>query len=231
MIIVRKSQDRGHFDYGWLNTKHTFSFNTYYDPKHVSFRSLRVINEDVVLPNEGFGTHPHKDMEIITYIISGELTHKDSTGTISTIKQGDIQVMTAGTGVTHSEYNNSQNIVHLLQIWITPSKKNLTPKYNEKKISNISKKNKLCLIASNDEKNNSLLINQNTLVFCSSLEKNKVILYSPLENRGIWIQVISGELNVNNIILTSGDGASIEREKLVEINAKTNSEFLLFDLE
>ncbi len=230
MITIRKSSERGHFDYGWLNTYHTFSFNTYYDVKYMSFRTLRVINEDVVIPHQGFDTHSHKDMEIITYIVEGELEHTDSTGTSSVIKRGDVQVMTAGSGVEHSEINSSNKSVHLLQIWITPSKKGLTQRYDEKHFPEKAKKDSLCLMVSGDGKNNSLMINQDVSLFSSMLYKNKKLSYNIEKKRAAWIQVISGELKVNDIVLVNGDGASIEHEKSIEITAKEDSEFLLFDL-
>jgi len=228
MFIIRKSLDRGHFDYGWLSTYHTFSFSAYYDPKHVSFRSLRVINEDIVVPNEGFDTHPHKDMEIITYIIDGELTHTDSTGTASKIRRGDVQVMTAGTGVEHSEYNRSSKPVHLLQVWITPEKNGLKPSYAEKNFPEKLRKNSLYLIVSDDGA--SLKINQDVKVYSSILEKDHRLSYNIQSGRGAWIQVISGELHVQDMILVKGDGVSIEDESHIGLLAKEKSEFLLFDL-
>ncbi|MGV8161713.1 MAG: pirin family protein [Candidatus Nanoarchaeia archaeon] len=230
MIVIRKSEERGHYNYGWLETRHTFSFNTYYDLSHMGFRTLRVINEDFVLQNEGFGTHPHKDMEIITYIIDGELTHTDNTGIKSIIKKGNVQVMTAGLGIEHSELNESKKKVHLLQIWIQPSKKGLIPRHDEKQFAKELKKNKLHLIVSNDAQNNSLMINQDVLLFTCMLEKNKEISYMLNKNRGVWIQVISGELQINKVILSGGDGAAIEQETNIKIVATSNSEFLLFDL-
>jgi redox-sensitive bicupin YhaK (pirin superfamily) len=230
MITIRKSEDRGHFDYGWLNTYHTFSFNTYNDTKHMSFRTLRVINEDVVISQQGFDTHPHKDMEIITYIVDGELSHTDSTGTTSSIKRSDVQVMTAGTGVEHSEINDSKKLVHLLQIWIIPSKKGLKPRYDEKKFAEKNKKNNLCLLVSNDGRKNSLIINQDVLLFSSIMEKGKNISYNIEKGRGVWIQVISGEISINDITLGKGDGASIEQEKSINIISKDDAELLLFDI-
>jgi len=230
MFNIRRSLDRGHFDYGWLNTYHSFSFSDYYDPKHVSFRSLRVINEDVVSANEGFDTHPHKDMEIITYIVDGELTHTDSTGASSIIRRGDVQAMTAGFGVEHSEYNRSSKPVHLLQIWITPVKKGLKPIYAEKNFSENLRRNSLRLIASNDGREDSLKINQDVSVYSSILEMNNKLSYTIRTGRGVWMQVISGELHIRDIILASGDGISIEKETAIDILAELDSEFLLFDL-
>ena len=241
MITIRKSNERGHLDHGWLNTYHTFSFGDYYDVKHMNFRTLRVINEDVILGAEGFGTHPHSNMEIITYIVKGTLAHKDSTGTISNIKRGDVQVMSAGMGVEHSEFNHSKKEpVHLLQIWIKPEKLGLTPRYDEKHFAKKIKHNTLCLLVSNDGHDNSLMIHQDVLLFSSILEKDKKISYnisnsSIKENRGLWIQLISGEIEIttkgsNTIQLSKGDGASIEKEKQIEIIAKKDAELLLFDL-
>lgn len=231
MITLRKSQDRGHFDHGWLETYHTFSFADYYDPNHTQFRTLRVINEDYVKPGEGFGTHSHRDMEIITFILEGALEHKDSMGNTSVIKPGEIQRMTAGSSVTHSEFNPSkEDRVHLLQIWILPNQKGLTPGYEQKMIDSKKNVNQLVLIASSEPKNGSVTVHQDALVYAASLEKNKNLTYKPNSGRGVWIQVVSGDLLVNNQKLSAGDGGAIENEALLQISSAGKSEFLLFDL-
>lgn len=229
MITVRKSEDRGHFDHGWLKTYHTFSFADYQDPKYTRFRTLRVINEDYVMPGEGFGTHAHNDMEIITYILEGSLQHKDSMGNTSVIKPGEIQRMTAGTGVTHSEFNPSdKEKVHLLQIWIFPNQKGLKPGYEQKQID--SQKNQLTLIASPDGRKDSVTLHQEALIYRGSFEKNQRLNYQIDTDHGVWIQVARGSLALNDQNLKAGDGAAIEKESAVQINISSESEFLLFDL-
>ena len=231
MNKIRKSADRGHFDHGWLKTYHSFSFADYQDAEHMGFRALRVINEDFVAAGKGFGTHPHRDMEIVTYILSGELQHKDSMGNGSVIKPGDVQRMTAGTGVTHSEFNPSpHNDVHLLQIWLLPEKQNLTPGYEQKVFSHAQKLNQLCLIASPDGQSDSVIIHQDVLLFASILESQKTLTYSVAANRHIWIQVVKGELIANSSHLNAGDGCAISVESTLQLQAKSDAEFLLFDL-
>jgi quercetin 2,3-dioxygenase len=234
MITVRPATERGHFDHGWLNTYHTFSFADYYDPKHTQFRSLRVINEDTVQPGGGFGTHPHRDMEIITYILQGALAHKDSMGTGSTILPGDVQRMSAGTGVLHSEFNHSRDeLVHLLQIWIFPDKHGLKPSYEQKKFPAEEKLNRLRLVASPDGSDNSVTIHSDARVYASLLESGETVTHELAPGRGAWIQVVSGAIEVNGMRLAAGDGAGIEREQLVKITGQSDagtSEFLLFDL-
>lgn len=234
MITVRKSQDRGHFNHGWLESYHTFSFADYYDPKHRHFRALRVINEDFVQAGKGFETHSHNDMEILTYVLSGELEHRDSMGTGSILKYGDIQRMTAGTGVTHSEKNPSQkNALHLLQIWIFPEQKDLTPSYEEKNFSTEDKKNQLRLIASQGGKTNSVCVHQDVSIYASILEANKKLLTPLTPRRYYWLQVARGALTVNGISLSAGDGAALSEESSLEITASLECEeceFLFFDL-
>jgi redox-sensitive bicupin YhaK (pirin superfamily) len=229
MITVRKSEDRGHVDHGWLKTHHTFSFGDYYDPKHNNFLHLRVINEDFVDPGQGFGSHPHRDMEIITYIVEGELEHKDSMGTGSVIKRGDIQAMSAGTGVFHSEFNPSKTkAVHLLQIWVLPEKKDLKPEYQQKHFSDSEKKNKLCELIGDGE--SSIKVHQDVKLFASLLDKNKTAEYRLASGRFGWLQVISGSIDLNGVILLEGDAAAVSKETLLSIEAKELTEFLLFDL-
>ncbi|MBL1208306.1 pirin family protein [Geminocystis sp. GBBB08] len=230
MITIRPSAERGNLNFGWLDTKHTFSFGSYYDPKYTGFGNLLVINEDIIAPGQGFGTHGHQDMEIVTYVIEGELEHKDSIGNIATIPQGEVQRMTAGTGIRHSEYNHSQEkSVHLLQIWITPNTKDLTPSYEQKSFSQAEKQDKLCLLASNDGRKNSLKIHQNVDLFGCILGNDKTINYQLKNNDYSWIQIVKGELNVNEKILKTGDGLAIKEEnKLILKSFQENTEFLLF---
>ncbi|MBZ5569052.1 MAG: pirin family protein [Acidobacteriia bacterium] len=234
MITIRPAAERGHFDHGWLNTYHTFSFADYYDPKHTHFRSLRVINEDTVQPSGGFGTHPHRDMEIITYILQGALAHQDSLGTGSTIVPGDVQRMSAGTGVLHSEFNHSKDeLVHLLQIWIFPGERGLKPSYEQKTFPAQQKLNRLLLVASPDASDGSVTIHSDARVYGSLLEAGKSVKHELAKGRGAWIQVVSGAIEVNGKRLAAGDGASIEDDKLLTITGRSESktsEFLLFDL-
>ncbi len=234
MITVRPAAERGHFDHGWLNTYHTFSFADYHDPKHTHFRSLRVINEDTVQPGGGFGTHPHRDMEIITYILQGALAHKDSMGNGSTIVPGDVQRMSAGTGVLHSEFNHSADeLVHLLQIWIFPGKNSLKPSYEQKTFSAEQKRNRLRLVASPDAGDGSVTIHSDARVYGSLLDAGKTVEYELAAGRGAWIQVLSGAVEVNGKKLAAGDGAAIEKENKLTITGRPDSgasEFLLFDL-
>lgn len=231
MITLRKSQDRGHADHGWLKSYHTFSFADYHDPKFMGFRRLRVMNEDWVQPAEGFGTHPHRDMEIITYVVEGALEHKDSMGTGSVIRPGDVQVMSAGTGVTHSEFNHSKkDLVHLLQIWIMPAQRGIKPTYQQKVFGEVEKADQLCLIVSGDGRKGSLKINQDADLYAAVLSKNNDIVFSLDPRRFAWIQLIRGEMTVNGTILNQGDGASIEAEKDLQLHAIQPCQFLLFDL-
>ncbi len=229
MIKIRRSRERGHFNFGWLDTYHTFSFGEYYDPQQMGFRSLRVINEDRIAAEKGFGTHPHNNMEIITYVLSGELSHRDSMGNGSTIYPGDVQRMSAGTGVTHSEFNHSKEEVHLLQIWILPEKQALTPGYEQKCFSENEKKNILKLVASHDGRDGSVTVHQDINLYASYIEKGEKLSWKILNKRYAWLQVIQGELDINGNILEAGDGLSAEDENLTLI-AKSPSHFLLFDL-
>ncbi len=231
MLTLRKASERGHFDFGWLKTFHTFSFSEYHDPKHMGFRWLRVINEDVVQPAEGFGTHPHKDMEIVTYVLDGALEHKDSMGNGSIIRPGDVQYMSAGRGVTHSEFNHSKSdLVHLLQIWIMPNEKSAVPRYDQKNFKREEKLNKLRLVVSQDGKQNSVAVRQNVEVYGSILEKGKPLAFEATTGAGLWLQVATGELEVNGQTLKNGDGLAIENERALEIKGLADqSEFLLFN--
>jgi len=232
MITLRPSAERGHGNYGWLDTRYTFSFANYLDRKHMGFRDLRVINEDWVSAGEGFGAHPHQNMEIITYIVDGELSHRDSTGREATIKPDDVQRMSAGTGVVHSEYNNSNAPVHLLQIWIMPEADGLPPSYEDRTFPREEKRNRLRLIASRDGRENSTKIHQDASVFASVLDAGKTLKHELTSGRHAWLQLVGGELDVNGTKLRKGDGAAVSGEPNLQlINAGNGeAEFLLFDL-
>jgi redox-sensitive bicupin YhaK (pirin superfamily) len=233
MIKIRPAAARGHANHGWLDTYFTFSFANYYDPKHMGFRDLRVINEDWVSGGKGFGAHAHNDMEIITYIIEGELSHRDSTGTEATIKQHDVQRMSAGTGVVHSEYNHSDKPVHLLQIWIMPEADGLQPSYEDHTFPREQKQNQLRLIASHDGRDNSTRINQDASVYASLLDSGKSLDLALQPGRHAWVQLVGGELEVNGTRLAKGDGAAVSDAghlTLASVGGNGAAEFLLFDL-
>jgi len=231
MITIRKSEDRGHFDLGWLDTYHTFSFDQYYDPAHVHFRSLRVINEDRVQPAHGFPTHSHRDMEIITYILSGALEHRDSMGNGSVIRPGDVQRMTAGTGVSHSESNPSDaESVHLLQIWILPKAHGLAPGYEEKAFAEEERCGRLRLIASDDGSEGSVSINQDARVYATLLDAGQLVTHPLQPTRHAWLQVARGTVRLNGLELKQGDGAAVSKESELSISAHDRAELLLFDL-
>lgn len=231
MIQLRKSDDRGHARHGWLDSYHTFSFANYYDPKFSGFRDLLVINEDTVQPGQGFGKHPHQDMEIISYVLEGELAHKDSTGTSSILRPGDVQRMSAGRGIVHSEFNNSnEKPVHFLQIWISPSEDGIKPGYQEKQFSDDDKKNRLRLIVSPEGSDGSLKIHQDAKLYSSILEAGKEVRHEMEKGRHAWIQVIRGTIEVNGTLLEEGDGAAVSDEKTLKLISQDISEFLLFDL-
>ena len=230
MIDVRKSEDRGHVDHGWLKTFHTFSFASYVDPLHNKFRALRVINEDWIQGGKGFGTHPHENMEIITYIIEGELEHKDSMGNGSVIRPGELQRMTAGIGVTHSEFNPSASATHLLQIWIYPETINLQPSYEQRDFSGKRVPNEQVLLASRSGRDGSLTVHQDVDIFVALLEPGRQLEYATRADRHLWIQMVKGRLSVNGTDMEAGDGAALSDEKNVTFLAAENSEFLIFDL-
>jgi len=231
MLNIRRSNERGGGDHGWLKTSHTFSFNDYRDEKWMGFRSLRVINEDWVAPSSGFPTHPHRDMEIITYVLSGELEHKDSLGTGSVILPGDGQRMTAGRGIRHSEYNPSPaEKVHLLQIWIMPDKPGYEPGYEQKTFPESEKRGRLRLIASNDGGDGSVKINQDAKLFVTLLAPGQEVKHSLGAKRHAWLQVAKGEVELNGQKLKQGDGAAVSEEKELTIKGTKDAEVLLFDL-
>jgi len=231
MIQIRSSKERGGGDHGWLKSRHTFSFSDYWDPKWIGFRSLRVINEDWVAPNTGFPTHPHRDMEIITYVLEGKLEHKDSLGTGSVILPGDGQRMTAGSGIRHSEFNPSTtDAVHLLQIWILPEKDALRPSYEQKSFPEQEKRGRLRLIASRDAGDGSVKINQDAKLFVSLLKPGEEVAHEFAAGRHGWLQVARGTVELNGKSLTQGDGAAISDEKKLSIKGTEDAEVLLFDL-
>jgi redox-sensitive bicupin YhaK (pirin superfamily) len=231
MITLRRSEERGHANHGWLDSYHTFSFAGYFDPNHMGFRALRVINEDRVAPGQGFGTHPHRDMEIISYVLSGSLAHKDSMGTGSAIKQGDVQRMSAGTGVTHSEFNGSKaEPVHFLQIWIMPEESGTKPGYEQKYFDDAEKRGKLRLVASRDGEDGSVKLQQDAKLFATLLEAGETVRYDLDPARHAWIQVIRGEITLGEAVLRAGDGAAMSEETEVLIAGRDKAEVLLFDL-
>jgi quercetin 2,3-dioxygenase len=231
MITIRPSQERGGGNHGWLKTHHTFSFSDYWDPKWMGFRSLRVINEDWVAPNNGFPTHPHRDMEIITYVLEGKLEHKDSLGTGSVILPGDGQRMTAGSGIRHSEFNPSTTeAVHLLQIWIQPEKAALPPSYEQKSFPEKEKQGKLRLVASREASDGSVKINQDAQLYVTLLKPGEEVTHTLAPGRHAWLQVARGAVDLNGQTLAQGDGAAIGEENKLTIQGKENAEVLLFDL-
>src|SRR5450830_808698 len=231
MLQVHKSNQRGAADHGWLQSNHTFSFGHYYNPEQMGFGPLVVINEDRVQPGKGFGTHGHEDMEIISYVLNGALEHKDSLGTGSVIRYGDVQRMSAGTGVRHSEFNHSQDErVHFLQIWIEPNVKGIPPSYEEKHFESASKTGKLRLIASSDGKDGSVLIHQDASIFASIMNGDDELEYVMAEKRLGYVHVIRGKVEVNGQLLSTGDALKLSDETRIKFKNASDAEFLLFDL-
>ena len=228
--MIRKSKERGMAEHGWLKSYHSFSFANYYDPAHMGFRDLRVINEDFIEAGQGFGTHPHQNMEIITYVIKGSLSHKDSMGNGSAIKPGDVQYMSAGSGVTHSEFSDPQTATHLLQIWILPNAEGEKPRYDQKNFPPIEKNGKLKLLASGDGRDGSIAVRQDLSLYASILEAGSDLNYEINPDRHAWLQLISGKIEVNGQALESGDAAAFSKETKMAIKATEKAEFLLFDL-
>lgn len=231
MIEVRKSEDRGLANLGWLHSHHTFSFGHYYDPRHTGFGPLLVINEDRVQAGKGFGTHGHRDMEIISYVLDGELAHKDSMGNGSVLRYGDVQRMSAGTGVMHSEFNNSPDkLVHFLQIWIEPAAKGIAPGYEEKHFDVAAKRGRLRLIASPDGSDGSVTIHQDARLYASLLQDDETIAHELSPGRTAYLHLIRGQLAVNGQHLSTGDALKISGERRIHIDQAQAAEFLLFDL-
>lgn len=231
MKSIRRSEARGLGEHGWLSSRHTFSFSGYYDPEHMGFRSLRVINEDQVAPGRGFGTHPHRNMEIISYVLEGALEHADSMGTGSVIRPGDVQRMSAGTGVTHSEYNHSKTEpVHFLQIWIVPEEQGIKPSYEQKSFSDESKRDQLRLVASNDGRDGSVLVHQDVSVYASLVSSEKALSYQPKAGRHTWLHVAKGEITLNGELLRAGDAYATDEEEALRLESDAQGEVLIFDL-
>ena len=229
MLEILKSAQRGKTDIVWLKSYHSFSFGDYYNPRYMHYSFLRVINEDIVAPQSGFPMHSHQDMEIITYLISGELTHRDSLGSAESIKPGEVQLMRAGTGITHSEYNqNSQIPVHLLQIWILPREKGLAPGYQQKNFTHKIIPGELCKIISATKSADTLHIQQDVEIYMAKLN-NGTIEHNIATGHKIWVQLVSGEISLNGNTLSQGDGAGVSSETLIKLSSTGNSEFLLFD--
>ncbi len=231
MITVRKSEARGHANRGWLDSYHTFSFANYYDPNYMSFRSLRVINEDIINPGKGFGTHGHEDMEIITYVLEGALEHKDSLGTGAVIKPGEVQRMSAGTGIQHSEFNHSQtDPVHLLQIWLLPDTNGLSPSYEQREFPVAERHGDLRLVAARDARDGAVKIHQNVDLYAAILDKKSLVSHALHLNRHAWVQVARGSVLLNGLALEKGDGAAVSDESELVIESTADAEILLFDL-
>ncbi len=230
MLTLRKSAERGQADHGWLKTNYTFSFSDYHDPKFMGFRCLRVINQDIVAPHTGFGTHPHRDMEIITVILSGAVSHRDSMNNQYSIGAGEVQCMTAGTGIQHSEQNALDENLELLQIWIIPEKMNLKPSYGQKKFGDKELQNQLCELVNGSGQNGALKINQNCKMYRSLLSAGKKIELKIEKSRGAWLQLIKGSVEFNGQKVAQGDGVAVVDETNLEIKANSDSDFLLFDL-
>ncbi len=232
MINVRHANERGAANFGWLDSRHTFSFGDYYDPKRMGFGPLRVINEDRVSPGQGFGTHGHRDMEIVSYVLEGALEHKDSIGTGSVIRPGDVQVMSAGTGIRHSEFNHSKSEpVHFLQIWVMPAREGIAPRYEQKHFAATEKRGRLRLVGSPDGRDGSVVIHQDVELFAALLNAGENVSHALATGRKGWLQIVRGSAMMNGLDLAAGDGASVEAEPAVSVTAKTDgTEILVFDL-
>lgn len=231
MIKILKSEKRGHANHGWLDTRHSFSFADYYNPEYMGFHQLRVINEDRIQPKKGFPSHSHKDMEIISFPISGSLKHKDNTGNGSIITTGEIQRMSAGTGITHSEYNASESeLVHFYQIWILPKQKNIEPGYEQKSYIDQIIPGELCLVASPDGRDDSLVIHQDVNLYTGKMDSGQKLYYDIAQHHNIWIQMISGSATLNGYSVNESDGVGISDERKLSISSVSSAVFLLFDL-
>jgi len=233
MIVVRKSAERGHFDHGWLETRHTFSFAGYHDPDHMGFRALRVINEDRVKPGKGFGLHGHRDMEILSYVLSGALAHRDSTGAEGVLRPGEVQRMSAGTGIRHSEFNPSrEEEVHFLQIWLEPAAEGDRPSYQQKAFAEAERKGRLQLIGSPDGAHGSLLLHQDARVYATLLGLGEQVTLPLARGRHAWVQVARGKADVNGVRLAAGDGAALSDEGVLAMTGaeREPAELLAFDL-
>lgn len=230
MIYVRNAEERGHANHGWLDTHHTFSFADYYDPDHMGFRTLRVINEDTVAPHQGFGMHPHRDMEIITYVLGGKVEHRDSMGTKAVIQPGEVQRMSAGTGVVHSEMNNFSESLHMLQIWVLPSQKGLQPGYEQKAFDAKERQGRFRVVASPDGRDGSLTVHQDLVLHGTLLGAGESARYTLAPGRHAWLQVARGSGTLNGVKLKAGDGVAVSEEDTLVLTAETPVEALLFDM-
>lgn len=231
MIAIRRSHERGHDSLGWLDSYHTFSFASYYDPDQMGFRQLRVINQDHVQPGYGFPLHSHRDMEIISYVLQGALEHEDSLGHRSSLRSGEVQVISAGTGIAHGEHNRSRTEpVHFLQIWVVPDRSGLRPRYAQKAFSEQERRGRLCLIASGDSRDGSLQIHQDASVYASLLDAGQQVVPAIAPGRHVWVHVARGTVQLNDHLLDSGDGAAVSEEHALTILASESAELLLFDL-
>ena len=231
MITVRPAAERGHASLGWLDSRHTFSFADYHDPGHMGFRALRVINDDRVAPGAGFPTHPHRDMEILTYVLDGALEHRDSLGTGSVIRPGEVQVMSAGTGIRHSEFNHSAELpVRLLQIWMLPERKGLAPRYDQRAFADAERRGRLRLVGARDGREGAVTIFQDIDLYASTLGRGERVVHELEPGRHAWIQMARGSAEVNGLKLEEGDGAAISDERRLEIAGVEGAELLLFDL-
>lgn len=231
MLTLRKSEQRGHANHGWLDSYHTFSFANYYDPEQMGFRSLRVINEDFIQQGMGFGTHSHKDMEIITYVLEGALEHKDSMGNSSVINAGEVQRLSAGTGITHSEFNHSKDdLAHILQIWILPDRSGIKPEYEQKAFSSNEKKDQLRLVVSKDGRENSVTAHQDLNIYAAIISPKSEIAYTIPDNRYAWVQVARGSIILDNVTLSAGDAVAIQTAQTIHLLGKDEAEVLIFDL-
>jgi redox-sensitive bicupin YhaK (pirin superfamily) len=231
MIVRRPADERGRADFGWLDSRHTFSFGEYYDPRHMGFRALRVINEDRVKPGHGFGTHPHRDMEIISYVLEGELEHRDSMGTGSVIRPGDVQRMSAGTGVLHSEMNPSPtSSVHFLQIWLLPEQRGIEPSYEQKRFEAEEKRGRLRLVASREARDGAVRIHQDVDLYAGLFTAGDGVRFPLRPGRHAWIQVAQGAVTLNGETLAQGDGAAVVEEDRLDLQAPEHAEILVFDL-
>ncbi len=232
MISVRHAAERGTANFGWLDSRHTFSFGDYHDPEQMGFGALRVINEDRVSPGQGFGTHGHRDMEIISYVLEGALEHKDSIGTGSVIRPGDVQIMSAGTGIRHSEFNHSKTEpVHFLQIWVVPDRQGIAPRYEQKTFPDADKRGRLRLVGSSDGRDGSVIIHQDAKIFAALLNTGDHVTHALPHERRAWLQVVRGTVAMNGLELHTGDGAAVEDEPTLTVTAKLDgTEILVFDL-
>ena len=231
MITIRKATERGSTRMGWLTSYHSFSFNRYYDPEHVHFGPLRVLNDDFVAPGTGFGMHPHDNMEIITYVLSGEVEHRDSTGTHSVIRAGDVQRMSAGTGVVHSEYNRSTDEeLHLLQIWLLPYKRGLAPSYDQRSFDAARRRNTLLRVVDGDSRGDALTMHQHASMFVSALENGKTVEHALDPGRGAYLFIAAGTASANGVQLEEGDAVMVRDEAILAVSATQDAELVLFDL-